>query len=241
MKGFINDLPINFFVDSGSTISLISHATWEKIQHQSDKSLQNCTVNASSVTDEPLDILGRVSLEFVLSHSTNKDAVSQYTHEFYVAKEIAYECLLGLDFLRMYGAKIDMEDCSILLQDADGISVVYKMFALPDYSKTFNVYACSDTVVQPRAEVLLTARLSHRPGMGMSSHDGKENILNNVTGMFVPAVNLAEKCRLVGASIIATVFSDQICVRVLNAHADPISLKSNVLLGSFQLLTDDEI
>jgi hypothetical protein len=241
MKGFINDLPINFFVDSGSTISLISHATWEKLQHQSDKSLQNCTVNASSVTDEPLEILGRVSLEIVLSHSTNKDAVSQYTHEFYVAKEIAYECLLGLDFLRMYGAKIDIEDCSILLQDADGISVVYKMFALPDYSKTFNVYACSDTVVQPRAEVLLTARLSHRPGMGMSSHDGKENILNNVTGMFVPAVNLAEKCRLVGASIIATVFSDQICVRVLNAHADPISLKSNVLLGSFQLLTDEEI
>jgi hypothetical protein len=40
MKGYINDfLPIDFFVDSGSQISLLSHAIWERLK-TADKSLQ---------------------------------------------------------------------------------------------------------------------------------------------------------------------------------------------------------
>jgi hypothetical protein len=112
MKGYINDfLPIDFFVDSGSQISLLSHAIWERLKI-TDKSLQlsPSVVSASSVTNDSINIVGRVSLDFTLSHTTLATTCSQYTWHFYVAKGISYECLLGLDFLKAFEGKMDISN-----------------------------------------------------------------------------------------------------------------------------------
>jgi hypothetical protein len=242
MKGYINDfLPIDFFVDSGSQISLLSHAIWERLK-TADKSLQlsPSVVSASSVTNHSIEIVGRVSLDFTLCHTTLASACSQYTWHFYVAKGISYECLLGLDFLKAYEGKVDVSNRMCELKNY-GSNNVYKLFDLPDYSHVLSVHVCSDTFMQPRSEVLLQASVSQLNGTGTSIDDGGRPEFNNVTGMFIPDPYLAENFKLVGACLLATVLNDKIVVRLLNAHNDPVMLKANVPVGIFEILTYDEL
>jgi hypothetical protein len=106
-------------------------------------------VSASSVTNHSIEIVGRISLDFTLCHTTLASACSQYNWNFYVAKGISYECLLGLDFLKAYEGKVDISNRMCELKNY-GSNVVYKLFDLPDYCHVLSVHVCSDMFIQPR-------------------------------------------------------------------------------------------
>ena len=101
IPGSIEWLPVNFFVDSGSSISLVSDEFFKQLQ-QSDKSLilNKCDTVAVLVIDDTLDILSKVDLELQLYGLMRADAFVEYKQTFHVVKGIMYKCLLGLYFYK---------------------------------------------------------------------------------------------------------------------------------------------
>jgi hypothetical protein len=80
-----------------------------------------------------------------------------------------------------------------------------------------------------------------RNGTGTSFDDGGRPEFDNVTGMFTPDPYLAENFKLVGVCLLATVLDDKIVVRLMNTHKDPVTLKANVPVGVFEILSYDEL
>ena len=94
IQGAIDGYRVNFFVDSGSSISLKSHKCFKELQ-QADKCLKLNKTNtvALSVNEDKLEILGTIDITFKLYGTTRIDSCTELAHTFYVAKNIMYDCL----------------------------------------------------------------------------------------------------------------------------------------------------
>ena len=238
IPGSIEWLPVNFFVDSGSSILLVSDEFFKQLQ-QSDKSLilNKCDTVALSVTDDKLDILGKVELELQLYGLMRADAFVEYKQTFHVIKGIMYKCLLGLDFLQAYSAMIDVDEHFISLTNAD-VVVMHKMHELPDHNSIFNVYASTDIVIDKRCQTVFAASLEQRGSNIIFENWGENDETNTIAGIFTPSVLIVDM-RLVGASVVSNVSNSTVIVQLMNIANEPIMICSGKKLGDFEII--DEI
>ena len=120
----ITDIPINFLIDTGSTVSLISTETFNHVirahpnleLHQSkgsyhsqilptvtflDPELPHNIGNLQNVNGSDLTILGSSNIEISIGESS-------FFHEFIIC-DITPDAILGQDFLLKYVKKIDYQ------------------------------------------------------------------------------------------------------------------------------------
>ena len=232
IPGSIEWLPINFFVDSGSSISLVSDEFFKQLQ-QSDKSLilNKCDTVALSVTDDTLDILGKVDLKLQLYGLTRADAFVEYKQIFHVVRGIMYKCLLGLDFLQAYSALIDVDKHVISLKNAD-VVVTHKMHELPDHNSILNVYASADIVIDKRCQTVFAASLEQRGSSIIFENCGDNDKTTTIAGIFTPSVLIVDM-RLVGASVVSCVSNGTVIVQLMNIANEPIMRRPGTKLGDF--------
>ena len=150
IQGPINGYRINFFVYSGSSISLISHKCFKELK-QADKSLKLNKTNtvALSVIEDKLEILRTINLTFELYGTTRIDSCTELALTFYVAKNIMYDCLLGLNFMQTYNVVLDVGKKTALIK-LNGKIMSHKIIELFDDMLTSfvlvptDVYMCVD-------------------------------------------------------------------------------------------------
>ena len=87
--GLVGDQPIQFLIDSGAAVSVISYHILSSSARKEMTKTAPLTVGANSL---PLDVLGSESLEVNLDSSSA-------SHVFIVAKKLTVDCLIRHRFL----------------------------------------------------------------------------------------------------------------------------------------------
>ena len=132
VSGKIDNFNTHLFVDCGSSISLISHHIYQQFQNKNP--IVQSTIKLQTASQQPLKVLGKTTVNIEINGTTRKEGTFATAYEFYVAEELAHNILLGIDFLRTFGANIDTENNKLILK-ADNASTVHK---------------CSDCLVMDR-------------------------------------------------------------------------------------------
>ena len=94
VKAKVSKVPAQLVVDTGSAITIVHRRIYDQISARPQ--LQRCDVTAKTATQQPLRLLGRCAVHFVI------DNVS-YPLSVFVSDEIGpIDCLLGMDFFAQY-------------------------------------------------------------------------------------------------------------------------------------------
>ena len=102
----VSNVAVQLVVDTGSAITIVNRQIYDKIDARPQ--LQHCDVTAKTATQQPLRLLGRCSVQFVI------DDVS-YPLSVFVSDEIGpIDCLLGMDFFAHYPFIIDLSSKQLI-------------------------------------------------------------------------------------------------------------------------------
>ena len=236
IQGSIDGYRVNFFVDSGSSISLMSHKCFKELQ-QAEKCLKLNKTNtvALSVNEDKLEILGTIDITFELYGTTRIDSCTELAHTFYVAKNIMYDCLLGLDFMQTYNVVLDVVKKTALIKLNDKV-MSHKMIELSDDMLTSSVFVPTDVFIDKRSQRVFVAKLTMVEGNGGETHDGVASDTSGMEGIFTPDSAVEDKHQMLGASVLSRVTDGHILVQMMNVTNDPIIIKEGTCIGSFEWL-----
>ena len=102
MQGECERLPANFFVDTGSYVSIISKSYVDSLTRQSSAfKIRDITVTLTSFTSDRIKTYGEIDVLITVTNTSVK-------HTMIVADMVDYHCLLGLDFLKDASINIDV-------------------------------------------------------------------------------------------------------------------------------------
>ena len=97
--GKVKDVELEWLLDTGCTLSLISIDVWRRISPEKRPALQRNPVSMTTADGSSLPDIGKVYL-------TVKVGPTEFEHPFIVAS-LTNDGILGTDFLRMHGGEID--------------------------------------------------------------------------------------------------------------------------------------
>ena len=85
---------------------------------RADKSIKLNKTNtvALSVNEGQLEIVGEIEMVFELYGTTRTGSSTELAHTFYVAKNIIYNYLLGLDIMQTYNVVLDVVKRTALIK-----------------------------------------------------------------------------------------------------------------------------
>lgn len=91
-------------VDTGATVSLLQERVWKQVVgEQGIQDLQKVETAVQSVNGQSLKMHGIAELDVRLGEFETK-------HKFLITTEIGTECILGMDFLALYGCVINCHE-----------------------------------------------------------------------------------------------------------------------------------
>ncbi|XP_071136893.1 uncharacterized protein [Mytilus edulis] len=96
---FINGIPAKFLIDTGATVSLVSDTLFEKLKSRDRLSLRQVTQEIIAANGESLKIIGKALFSVKLG--------SLHTVIEGVIAGLSVDAILGLDFLKTNGCKVD--------------------------------------------------------------------------------------------------------------------------------------
>ena len=205
--GKIGSIQANFLIDTGAAVSAINSRVWNKLRRYSQfqRIALAPSTNMQTVDGKPLVVEGKINLPIKLS---NKD----YPFEFHVVKELAYDVILGKDFLAHYQSRIDFPEGILQLQSGDVPTSDQRRAHM---KQTMTIPPLSEQIVMAYAD------------------DVGELAKSEV--MFTPASNLEERYELFGAHMVICIDDNgQIPVRLLNPTPAEITLHCHTTLGTIE-------
>ena len=101
LNGHINGLSVVYLIDTGANVRAIRADIWRQIpQRTKHPPAQTNITSISAVNGQSIPVLGQVELPFSINDKT-------YPFNVLIIESIAYDVILGRDFLESYKAKID--------------------------------------------------------------------------------------------------------------------------------------
>ncbi|KAL5479408.1 hypothetical protein EMCRGX_G022928 [Ephydatia muelleri] len=109
LKGYIASIPVQFVVDTGASVSLLSTDVWHRVSANKHMELKEWGGSSRlvGVNGSPLHVQGIVLVFLTLS----KNVV--FENKFLVVEGMTVEAILGLDFLETFKCMIDSGDRKI--------------------------------------------------------------------------------------------------------------------------------
>ena len=173
----------------------------------------------TSVDGRRLFTLGKVSVEFVInSHS--------FPFEAHVIENLAYDVILGRDFLQKFGFKVNFDNGLLSFpaeedplpfnhsHDSDSPSEIFRS----------SVHASRTFVIPPQSEILVLGELNSLPSK-----------VRPVDGMISPRSELHHRYSLFGASELVKVAEDwSVPVRMVNPSSEPVKIYRRTKLADFE-------
>ena len=209
----INNVQVLALVDTGASISIVTQECLQKCWSRTDISeflVSPSIQKVSSVTGQPIPILGEASLDLALSGYT-------YSCNALVVETSSYPLILGRDFLFSHKARINLDDNSLHLT--------------PIEEPICTVNSNETAPVPIRLEHAITVP-------GRSECIFPVNLMNFVepetTGMIEISERISEIYNVFGAHALVKVSDDgTIPFRVMNPNSHKVTLYRGALLGHF--------
>ena len=213
IKGYLENTPYAFLIDTGASITAIHISVWENLRPQGRtlKSAGFQTFQTAGGT--PLEVLGSFTCLFNIDGSL-------YPFQTYVMKNLSHNVILGRDFLFHFAKTIDFENFHLHLNPPSLPETPLYEQPSTFWNPSLVTLKAPDQllVLPPRTETVFPVQCSFPPG---------------TVGLITPHPQLNSKYQLLGASILCTV-SEHTTVpfRVLNPHLCPVVIHPDTTLGS---------
>ena len=202
VHGKINQTRLNFLIDSGSSICVLSEKVFEKISTDSTI-LQETARKVRTANGGLLKIKGACTLKVQLDHL-------DFDQEFIIAN-IEEPGILGISFLDQ--SEVDIKIRKKILKTKKGKLKLYKQGT----DICCRVQLCESVTIPPHSETFLKTYTSQN----CCAH------LNLVE----PTHKHIQRGLLVGKTLVDT-SQDQMTVSVVNASSKSVKLKENITLGT---------
>ena len=216
LAGFIDGIPVTL-IDTGANVSAICADVWKRIpQKTKHPPIPTPITSIAAVNGQSIPVLGQDKLPFSINGST-------YPFHVLIIESIAYDVILGRDFLEAYKAKIDLQDHVLELQHDVSSSEQFDFTHMPDVSEptVCSIHATSSFILPPNSEVVVPGEL------------GKNFQLGEV-GLVNPRDELPHRYNIMGASqVVKTWERNSVPVRLLNPTDQPIKIFRRTRLGEF--------
>jgi hypothetical protein len=121
----LNDVEVPMLVDTGSAVTLINEEVWKVLKI--NEPLKPVPFAVSSVNNHQIDILGQKVIRFSLKPKARYRAPRFFYFNVFVARNLAKEAIIGIDFLRRFQAKIDTGSEKLTLIN-DGVLSTHSLF-----------------------------------------------------------------------------------------------------------------
>ena len=208
----LNGQDVRLLVDTGAGISVIDEHFLTELYGGILPALRTSSSSqVKTVSGEAVPVLGNMKV-------TLQIAGGDYSCDFLVVRNLAYEALLGRDFLRANGAVIDLKLGTLQLDDQPKPS-------RPERECPARVW--STCVIPPSSEAIIPASLD-------------ADFTPGVVGLLEGSERLIERYHLQGAAALVTLSADHtVPFRLINPTHQPVTLYKGTTLGTFINTGDD--
>jgi hypothetical protein len=197
VAGFVNNIPVKFLVDTGSSISLIS----EELYHKLNGELKNVDYNVCLADGNSIPILGMMNCDTTVGPL-------QVDQEFVVAG-IHVDAIIGMDFLIENDCKLHLKDGYI---DIQGFKI--KLWMNTDKPQCCRV-SIQNTIEIPAQHAIVVEGLVHKRGS-----ESKYNLLEGTEALWGKYGLQVEPC-------LVNIASGRVKMALANTGIEPVTLYAN--------------
>ena len=211
---YVEGFDTKALIDSGSGICLISEEFRQQHHILKNRKLnQNLSVKATSVNNQPVELLGSLDIHFSLGSNN-------FEHSFVVARNISNPVLLGWNFIQSNGLVIDAERGEI----RTGNIIIPLLPKWRVFPTVCSAVIKETTIIAPRQEMLIRAKLIP---------SRKSDVVpDDFEGVLEPD-KLSERKNLMIARSISKVENACTLVQVMNVTDVPVTIFEYTPLGTF--------
>ena len=222
LKGYIASIPVQFVVDTGASVSLLSTDIWHRVsanKHMELKEWGGCN-RLVGVNGSPLHVQGIVLVHLSLS----KNVV--FENKFLVVEGMTVEAILGLDFLETFKCMIDSGERKI--------SFPKEKLVLPlldvnqKVSKTVGLVLQRKLTIPAESEAEVMVEVSSG-GVGDTPVVGTWLVERGQTG----------RCDVLVARAVVCPTGSTVPLRVFNPHKEAVRLGKGLKIAQMEPLDKD--
>ena len=172
-----------------------------------------------------MQVLGKVRLNINIDITSRKEGKFETCFEFHVTEGLSHDVSLGMDFLELYNATIDVKNKKLTIEDNYTSVTVHKLITLNENIFNVEVVTANDICIPARSEMLLEGKL-------------KVDIDNGKFGIFFP--NFEENC-IIAAHTVAVAHEGSITVRLLYPSSEERLVTCGAIVSTLEDLEEKSI
>ncbi|XP_053391020.1 uncharacterized protein LOC128553858 [Mercenaria mercenaria] len=146
LKCSINNITLECLVDTGATLTLLSHKTWDLIKDRNTASLEKSNIQISAASGDHLNVLGKTSVIFDIN------GIHVVTGVLIV--EIDIDGIIGLDFMKANNCQLDIHKNTITVKGTPCQMVQ------AGHLVCYRVTIAEMCYIPPNSEMIVTGELS---------------------------------------------------------------------------------
>ena len=222
LKGYIASIPVQFVVDTGASVSLLSTDVWHRVsanKHMELKEWGGCN-RLVGVNGSPLHVQGIVLVHLSLS----KNVV--FENKFLVVEGMTVEAILGLDFLETFKCMIDSGERKI--------SFPKEKLVLPLLDVNQKVSKTVGLVLQRK--LTIPAESEAEVMVEISSGGGGDT---PVVGTWLVERGQTGRCDVLVARAVVCPTGSTVPLRVFNPHKEAVRLGKGLKIAQMEPLDKD--
>jgi predicted aspartyl protease len=145
LTGAFSDIEVPILLDTGSAVTVIDEELWSLLNTRKE-SLEKVSFPIRSATHHNVDIIGQREMTLQLC-TKRKKSVRKFTLKVIVAKGLIHKAIIGMDFLKKFGAVIDLYNKRLFLY-IDGTKSTHDLKqGTPEY-RTVNVILKQNVLIE---------------------------------------------------------------------------------------------
>ena len=202
--------------DSGASVSCLSKKLFDQINENHQVKIQPST-RLSSANQMPIQIEGTVSVPI-------KIGSKKYEHTFYVLKEAASDCLLGLDFLETNKCDALFSEGRLKIEENTFVPLYRKQFSF-DEKQVYRIVALEKVSIPPQHVMIVPGTIpgwKAPPVARVALFEPHERFIDNENQIAQDALFSFEK------GIVPTT--------IANTNDEVLTIYKHTTLGSSQLV-----
>ena len=173
MTGFVAAHPVQFVIDTGADVTIVSYRIYEELHHTKEvKHFAGPDGSLKGLDGQRIEVLGTTTLQMSIGETTVRQHV-------WVAR-IKEDCILGADFLRKQDCVIDYPQNIYCIGNSN-----VPMQVDTDDIKCFRVVLERAVKIPGNTEMVISAKLETPPGEARCGTVGPTEIARRTKGIIV--------------------------------------------------------
>jgi len=222
VMGMFNEVEVPILIDTGSAVTIINEEVWKLLKIK--EPLENVPFAIRSVTKHAIEIIGQKEIALQLKSKAKRGALQTFHCKVFVARGLAKEAIMGLDFLKRFEATIDIEQNKLILYK-DNVRTVHSLIGRACIGRSIAVVVKEDQIIEAKTEKRVQCAL-------------EEELEDGTVVYFEPSDDYLQTVPLSIAGSIDTTKNKAITTQLINPTCNTVEVKGGTIIGTIDTVRD---